>query len=120
MQSRYINDQLAIVQVYWQQQGVLVSAAMNRMAGNSFERLEYFGTNQHWQIDNLVQGHYTSDNQQQILGFSDWQSTLDKRGFVAMLAAFFQQLQQGGTNTTMNNSVLQSHQLCENVLQRLS
>lgn len=114
------NDgKLAAVQVHWQQQGVAVCAAMNRLAGSSFERLEYFSVNQHWQIDNLVQGHHAHNNQQHMLGFNDWQSTLEKRGFVPMLAAFLQQLQRGGTDTAMHNSVLQSHQLCERVLQQL-
>ena len=115
----YTGQQLASVQVHWQYQGAAFSVSMNRIAGNSFERLEYFGANQHWQIDNLVQGHYAADNQQQLLGFNDWHNTLYKRGFVNMLQAFVAQLQQGGTNPAMNQAALCSHQLCEQVVLQL-
>lgn len=115
----YLGTQLASVQVHWQYQGAAYSVAMNRIAGAGFERLEYFGANQHWQIDNLAQGHYAANNQQQLLGFDDWQHTLYKRGFVSMLQAFIQQLQHGSCNTQMNQAVLCSHQLCEQVVLQL-
>jgi len=117
--GRVNGGQLGCVQVNWQCGNTLVSASMNRLAGGNFERLEYFADNQHWQIDNLVQGHLMTDNRQQQLAVNDWHNTLYKRGFVAMLQAFIQQLAAGGSNTAQNKTLLSSHQLCEFVVQQL-
>ncbi len=117
--GHFVDGQLGCVQVSWQAGNTMVSATMNRLAGTGFERLEYFAVNQHWQIDNLVQGHAASANQQQQLSVNDWHNTLYKRGFLAMLQAFIQQLEEGGSNTTQNKTLLSSHQLCEFVVQQL-
>lgn len=111
--------ELCSVQLQWHYKDALFSAAMNRMAGSSFERLEYFSQDQHWQIDNLRQGEYSCHNQRQVLGFDDWQSTLYKRGFVAMLDQFIQLLKTGKTDSSANNAALLTHQLCEKILERL-
>lgn len=113
------SKQLSAVQVNWQLGKTTVSVSMNRAAGVTMERLEYYSLNKHWQIDNLVQGHVAENNQLQLLSSADWQSTLHKRGFATMLEAFVQQLNKGGTNSTDNKRALSSHQLCEYVVQQL-
>lgn len=113
------NKLLGAVQVNWQLGKTTVAVSMNRLAGMNMERLEYYSHNQHWQIDNLAQGHSAGANQLQQLVQHDWHSTLYKRGFVSMLEAFMQQLQKGGTNSTENRRVFSSHQLCEYVVQQL-
>ncbi|WP_027671745.1 Gfo/Idh/MocA family protein [Rheinheimera baltica] len=118
--GQFDKDQLACVQVNWQLGSTSVSVSMNRLAGHSFERLEYFSANQHWQVDNLVQGIHSAANQQQHLAVNDWQSTIHKRGFVGMLDEFIQQVEKGGTNKAQNKTLLSSHQLCEFVVQQLT
>ena len=113
------NKQLGAVQVNWQLGKTTVSVSMNRLSGVTMERLEYYSHNKHWQIDNLVQGQVAENNQLQQLNQSDWHSTLHKRGFAAMLGAFVQQLDKGGSNSTENKRALSSHQLCEYVVQQL-
>ncbi|MBU1308822.1 MAG: Gfo/Idh/MocA family oxidoreductase [Gammaproteobacteria bacterium] len=117
--GHFVDGQLGAVQVNWQCGRSLVSASMNRLAGGNFERLEYFASSQHWQVDNLVQGHIWADNRQQQLAVNDWHNTLYKRGFVSMLEDFIQQLAKGGSNTAQNKTLLSSHQLCEFVVQQL-
>ncbi|NRQ42732.1 Gfo/Idh/MocA family oxidoreductase [Rheinheimera sp. YQF-2] len=117
--GHFTDGQLGCVQVSWHAGNTMVSASMNRLAGGNFERLEYFAVNQHWQVDNLVQGQLTADNRQQQLAVNDWHDTLYKRGFVSMLQAFIQQLAKGGTNSAQNKTLLSSHQLCEFVVQQL-
>ena len=107
------------MQVNWQLGKTTVTVSMNRQAGVTMERLEYFSHNKHWQIDNLVQGHVAENNQVQLLSSADWQSTLQKRGFVAMLDAFVQQIEKGGTNSIDNKRAFSSHQLCEYVVTQL-
>ena len=113
------NKLLGAVQVNWQLGKTTVSVSMNRLSGVNMERLEYYGHNKHWQIDNLALGHHAHSNQLQQLPQHDWHSTLQRRGFVSMLEAFIGQLEKGGTNVTENKRALSSHQLCEYVVQQL-
>ena len=92
---------------------------MNRINGTNEERLEYFSENQKWQIDNLAEGFHYHNNQVEKLRFSDWDSTLYKRGFVGMIDAMLKQLQQGGSNSQEHQAILHSHQLCETVVEKL-
>ena len=104
---------LGAVQVQWQHQGCLYSASMNRLNGCNEERLEYYGHNKKWQIDNLRAGQVWQNNQASALSFNDWQATLYKRGFVDMLDNMLLQFQQGGNNARLSQQALDTHQLCE-------
>ena len=108
--------QLNRIQVSWQQQGALFTGSMNRQAGHTFERLELFSHNEHWQVDNLRSGWHSNANQSQSIGFDDWQSTLEKRGFVAMIGHFLQQVASQKANPELLASYLASHQLAELLL----
>ncbi|WP_339897628.1 Gfo/Idh/MocA family oxidoreductase [uncultured Gilvimarinus sp.] len=101
------------------QGGRYFSAAMNRLSGQARERLEYSSLNESWQIDNVASGIHYRENQAFTLGFSDWDDTLYKRGFVDMFEAFVAMLQRGDADAPYLDGVLASHQLCERVLQRL-
>lgn len=111
---------LSAVHVQWTSGGSLLTGSMNRISGLTEERLEVFATDQKWQIDQLTQGthaHAVSTPQSTALGFSDWDSTLHKRGFVAMFAAFLAQLQAGRASDYAD--ILATHQLCERVVTQI-
>lgn len=107
------GENLAAIQMQWQQNGALFNAKMNRVSGANIERLEYFSHNQHWQIDNLREGVLLKDKQRQLLRFDDWQATLYKRGFVDMLEDFLSKVKAGKVSQDYLNGVWQSHWLCE-------
>lgn len=109
--------ELASVQVQWQCGKSLLTGSMNRISGQTEERLEIFAEDQKWQIDNLVQGMQVSNVMtpaKRSLGFGDWDSTLYKRGFVDMFAAFLTQLQSGSASDYAD--ILATHALCEQVV----
>ena len=111
---------LSAVHVQWTSGSSLLTGSMNRISGLTEERLEVFATDQKWQIDQLTQGTYAaagSTPASNTLGFSDWDSTLHKRGFVAMFAAFLAQLQTGRASDYAD--ILATHQLCERVVTQI-
>ncbi|WP_049721421.1 Gfo/Idh/MocA family protein [Gilvimarinus polysaccharolyticus] len=113
------QGKLGSVQVSFSVAGGSFTAAMNRLSGQARERLEYSGYNQSWQVDNVASGIHYKDNKAIAMGFSDWDDTLYKRGFVDMIDAFFAMLQQGNADTEYLAGVLASHRLCERVLQEI-
>ncbi|MBU2886872.1 Gfo/Idh/MocA family oxidoreductase [Gilvimarinus agarilyticus] len=110
---------LANVTVAWQHSGTSCIASMNRISGQTRERLECSGDNISWQVDNLSQGLQMENNQASPIGFGDWQETLYKRGFYTMLEAFMQQVKSGRADREYLQGVLHTHRLCEEVLQQI-
>lgn len=113
-----VSGELGAIQVQWQHDGSLFTGVMNRLNGVNEERLEYFAINKKWQIDNLSEGRVWENNQVSTLGFNDWQHTLYKRGFVDMLDDMLQQFQQGCNNATSSQQILDTHRLCELVVNK--
>ncbi|WP_416305113.1 Gfo/Idh/MocA family protein [Neptunicella sp. SCSIO 80796] len=114
------QELLASVQIQWQHQGGLFCASMNRINGLNEERLEYFADNKKWQIENLRHGQVWQDNTVTELGFDDWQTTLYKRGFVAMVDDMLVQLEKGINNPLSSQQILDTHYLCEQVTTRVN
>lgn len=114
---RMQQDALAQVQIQWQHQTMQVSGVMNRTAGHTFERVEAFAQNQYWQVDNLRQGSHSHHNQVSPLGFDDWQPTLTKRGFAALLEDWLAQVKRGQSDSQQLDSMLLSHQIAEQLVQ---
>lgn len=113
--------QLEMVQAQWRRGECLLTGSMNRISGITEERLEVFTRDNKWQVDNLAQGeHFVyRDGKSQFLplGFKDWDNTLYKRGFVAMFAAFLQQLAAGKPGDY--EDILATHKLCEELVKRV-
>lgn len=114
--SYYQDQQLASIDVTWQSGKTLISGSMNRICGVEEETLELFGQQQKWLVSRLSQGwHYTRTHKTE-LSFSDWDSTLYKRGFVSMLQAFIKQVEVNKSNAAQLDDILKTHQLCDRVL----
>ncbi|WP_020208447.1 Gfo/Idh/MocA family protein [Gilvimarinus chinensis] len=111
---------LAHIQVSWSHAGQSLSAAMNRLCGRTFERLDYSATNESWHVENLRQGSHCANNETRELTFGDWQDTLFKRGFVSMLEDFLTQLRTGQADTAYLDQLRRLHQLCEALVIKVS
>lgn len=112
--------ELAAVQVQWRSGRSLLTGSMNRICGQTAERLEVFAEDRKWQIDSLAQGvSFSSVTQLEstLSSFGDWDSTLYKRGFVTMFAAFLAQLQAGKQSDYAD--ILATHALCERVVKEV-
>ena len=117
MVSAYFQDgALGSLQVNWQENGRAVCASMNRLSGQTCERLDISQLNEAWQLDNLTTGVHLRDNQRRVLPVDDWTSTLQKRGFVAMLEAFIASVRAGVAQQGYLEGVRATHRLCEQVV----
>ncbi|TQV73472.1 Gfo/Idh/MocA family oxidoreductase [Exilibacterium tricleocarpae] len=116
VEAFYQQTLLAAIQVHWQWQQTLLAGSMNRISGVTEEILEFFGCEQKWQIKNLSGGWHYRDNHKVELGFSDWEHTLHKRGFMDMIEAFLQQVEAGTSPADQYSDILATHRLCERVL----
>ncbi|MGN5162553.1 Gfo/Idh/MocA family protein [Aeromonas dhakensis] len=107
---------LAGVSVAWQSGQVAVSGSMNRSAGITEERIDAYGDNLSLHIENCTRGTMARDKTVQTLAPDDWQSVLASRGFVAMLAHWYQQIEAGRADGALIESYLHSHRLAEQLV----
>ncbi|MGL6527593.1 Gfo/Idh/MocA family protein [Aeromonas hydrophila] len=104
---------LAGVSVAWQSGQVAVSGSMNRSAGLTEERIDAYGDNLSLHIENCTRGTMARDKTLQTLAPDDWQSVLTQRGFAAMLAHWYQQIEAGRADGALIESYLHGHRLAE-------
>ncbi|WP_336290775.1 Gfo/Idh/MocA family oxidoreductase [Aeromonas dhakensis] len=107
---------LAGVSVAWQSGQVAVSGSMNRSAGITEERIDAYGDNLSLHIENCTRGTMARDKTVQTLAPDDWQSVLASRGFVAMLAHWYQQIEAGRADGALIESYLHGHRLAEQLV----
>lgn len=107
---------LAGVSVAWQSGQVAVSGSMNRSAGITEERIDAYGDNLSLHIENCTRGTMARDKTVLTLAPDDWQPVLASRGFVAMLAHWYQQIEAGRADGALIESYLHSHRLAEQLV----
>jgi virulence factor len=100
--------------------GAIAMGIMNRDSGLVEERVEIFSSNEKRTVLNLssLSVHVNRDEICKAMG--DWDTMLYKRGFEQIVADFLHAIKSGGkTQFTMEDS-LRTHQLCEEVVTKLS
>lgn len=107
---------LAGVSVAWQSGQTAVSGSMNRSTGITEERIDAYGDNLSLHIENCTRGTIARDKTLQTLAPDDWQPVLAQRGFVAMLAHWYEQIEAGRADGRLIESYLQSHRLAERLV----
>lgn len=107
---------LAGVSVAWQSGQVAVSGSMNRSAGITEERINAYGDNFSLHIENCTRGTMARDKSVLTLAPDDWQPVLTQRGFVAMLAHWYQQIETGRADGALIESYLHGHRLAEQLV----
>lgn len=117
--AQFQGDLLAAIRVQWQDQGALLAGGMNRVSGLVEERLEFFASGEKWQLDGLTQGHHYHQGAVGSLGFSDWHSTLYKRGFETMLQEWVDVVACGGSDDSRLRDIHATHLLCEQVVSQI-
>ena len=114
------GGQLAGINVSWTVNGTLLTANMNRISGQTEERVEFFAPGLKVQIDELHGGVRYQNGQRQELGFGNWQPTLYKRGFVTMIADWLAAIRQQSFSSERAARDLRTHWICEEVLRHIS
>lgn len=117
VQTNWCDNKLAALHVQWRVDNTYFHGSMNRICGVTEERFEAFGQLQKWQIDNLSHGSYYQEGKCNQLSFSDWDSTLLKRGFVNMVDDFVLRVRERKVDPNYSQSILATHALCEKIVE---
>ncbi|MGB3774037.1 MAG: hypothetical protein WA951_02160 [Leeuwenhoekiella sp.] len=113
------NGLLENIYASWHQGKTLLNGSMNRISGIIEERIEYYTPGNKWLLENLETGFHYQNGKTEPIGFNHWQSTLYKRGFVTMIDDFFRLAIIGKYNKTIGQKIFETHNLCENILQKI-
>jgi virulence factor len=90
---------------------------MNRDSGTIEEKVEVFTPEEKRIVHNVTDTVTLKDKNVIKVGGSDWESTLNKRGFEAMVDEFLRAVEIG--NATHHESYLLTHKICEEIVNKL-
>ncbi|MEZ4841640.1 MAG: Gfo/Idh/MocA family oxidoreductase [Flavobacteriaceae bacterium] len=110
------KGKLQALNVTWKYKDTWVYGGMNRISGITEERIEYYAEGYKWQIDELVSGTQYQNEKQLPITFDNWESTLYKRGFVAMIDDWINTLSPRKFDKKRNDDIWQTHLLCEQIV----
>jgi len=100
--------------------GAIAIGIMNRDSGVLEEKLEVFSSEEKRTVLNLTDSKVSRVKTEISLGQNDWESTLSKRGFEAIVSNFLSAVEQGTDAGISIGDSLLTHELCEEVVNRLS
>ena len=89
-------------------------AYMNLNAGARHETYEVMSPTQHSIVYDMNEMHETKVDKTEIMKFSDWTPTLEKRGFENLINTFLEKLET--KDNTQNMDALLSHEMIESFL----
>lgn len=94
-------------------------AISNFKAGANREWVEVMTPSATYQVENMVELKILTKNDEKINGFSDWTSTLEKRGFVSIIEAFVESLDTLENPISIQDTIV-SHDICHKIVQKES
>ena len=106
----------AVVQFIFAE-GCTAIGIMNRDSGTIEEKLEVFTPEEKRVVYNVTDTFILKDKNEIGVGMSDWESTLNKRGFEGMVNEFLCAVEFG--NATHYESHLLTHKICEEIVNKL-
>lgn len=92
---------------------------MNREAGTSEEKVEVMSANETRVVKNVSEVYTHKDKQILDYGSNDWEPTLHKRGFHAIISAFIKAVSDGAENYDGYERDLQGHLIAEKVVREV-
>ena len=117
--SRVKDEKLENIQVQWQQGETFLFGGMNRISGITEERIDLYSKGNKYAINDLNSGNHFTKEEENILKFDNWESTLYKRGFVNMIEDWINVLQERSCNPGSIEDIWETHQLCETILSKV-
>jgi len=117
--SYCLDEKLAIVTIRFSHKGMLYEGQMNRINGVTEEVVECYLKDEKYVIKNLTQGVHFVKGETNSLGFSDWHSYLETRGFNAMIDDWVSKVRLNSVDEEQLNSILLSHQICESIVSEI-
>jgi virulence factor len=98
--------------------GATAIGIMNRDSGTTEERVEVFAAEEKRVVQNFSELIIQQNKTEIRSGTDDWESTVQRRGFVGMIASFLQSLTD--TATGHYSEILTTHKLCEEIVNKLN
>lgn len=92
---------------------------MNRESGTTEEKAEVMSPVEKRTAYHLAKVVVSRDQEETEIRFGDWQTTLYKRGFEAMVADFLTAVQEGSQTRISARDALETHRLCEEMIKEL-
>jgi virulence factor len=89
---------------------------MNRMSGKKEERIEYTKDNKKVILEDLDQSWVFEKEQVMLHTSGDWMNTLEKRGFKALIEAYFNAIDE---SNYVDPLTLRSHRLCATLIESI-
>jgi len=114
--SRVKNGLLETINVQWRQNETRMSGYMNRVSGCTEERIEYYTPENKWLLEELDLGWHYKNGGARRLKFDHWESTLYKRGFVAMIDDWLAVLQSKNFDAGRIHDIWETHNLCARIV----
>lgn len=117
--SRFQHEQLAAVELSWQQHGVTLQAVMDRQHGQTRERIAVHAVNQSWAFDGFVQGQTWSERSEQCCKLPDWTPMLASKGFDAMINDWLDVVRSNHMADGVIDRNLSTHRVADELAQEL-
>jgi virulence factor len=93
---------------------------MNRDSGIGEEIVEYMTPGKKIVVKDLTSTIILEANNERILKFNDWDTTLYKRGFYSIIEHFLQCVLNNETPNHLIQDSLLTHKICEKIVRNLS
>lgn len=100
--------------------GAIAIAVMNRNSGTLEEKVEVFSAEEKKTVFNLTELKTNLNKTEICSNISDWESTLYKRGFEAIVNDFLGSVSGGGSPLLSMQDALKTHEMCEQIVDILS
>jgi virulence factor len=99
--------------------GTMAIGIMNRNSGTVEEKVEVFTPSEKWVVTNVAETTVHKGRQATRQAFSDWESTLYKRGFDQITEDFLRRVASATSARQLHQDILRTHEMCEQVVREL-
>ncbi len=113
------GDQLARLDIQWQNENTLLCASMDRMFGVTNETVTARFENRSFQFDSFVTGTAYQHGDEHKLALKDWTPMLSSKGFDGMLKDWFTVIENGSLSQGITERNLASHQLADSLCRHI-
>lgn len=117
--TQFKGEQLARLDVQWQQNNTILHASMNRLNGATNETISVNFENRNYQFDSFLAGKLYQNGESQNVTLEDWTPMLDSKGFAGMIDDWLSVVEKGQMETHITNRNLASHQLADAIYQHV-
>ena len=113
--TQFHGEQLARLDVSWQERNTILHASMNRMHGMTNELVSANFANCSYQFDSFVQGQCFENGTSNTVLLPDWTSMLASKGFVAMIDDWIKTIEKGALSHEVSQRNIATHRLADKI-----